>query len=437
VLTLTILTPTILARCVAAATLAVLGLGASGAQARDALPWPDTSRGVHVFNDQLPGGLPGALLRFAARHYDGTQKMLREDARRLRRVNRRFLILHYRLGEGLGYRTVSGSCEPRGDYIQVVEGNRWVREWPSDPDPDWFYPYGGSRRVLLCDWGWYLTELDSREWRRYWHDEVLRQVVANLDDGVFMDSLSVPNYFGSSNWDPDLPEVDSAFEREWARKIEAWLAWLQRQPLGRRFHLVPNVGSWITTRDTTSYSRADGVMVEGFAIGGDASPYAVGDWRLQANRILGLVRRHRAVIGQSYVSRERERMFALGSYLLFKHGRFYLNLEHGMEPEWWPEYELPIGRPKAPPPRRISALHDGDHDVYRRRFSGGEVLVNPDEDGGQKLVRLGRPGWLALPRGGGTVPESARKPGRLVFERVRRLRLGPYSAAVVLDRRPA
>jgi hypothetical protein len=422
---------------VALATVAALGLGASAAQAREALPWPDTSRGVHVFNDQLPAGLPGPLLHFAARHYDGTQKVLRHEARRLRGVNRRFLILHYRLGEGLGYRTVSGNCEPSGDYIQVVEGNRWVREWPPDPDPDWFYPYAGSPRVLLCDWGWYLADVASREWRRYWHDEVLRQVVANADDGLFMDSLSVPNYFGSSNWDPDLPEVDPAFERAWARKIEAWLAWLQHQPLGRRFHLVPNVGSWITTRDPTDYSRADGVMVGGFAIGGERSPYAIGDWRLQADRILSLVGKHRAVIGQSYVSRPRERMFALGTYLLLKHDRFYLNLERGMEPEWWPEYDLPIGRSRARAPRRISGLYDGDAGVYRRRFSAGEVVVNPDDGGGTKIVHLRRPGWLAVPRGGGAVPASGREPGRLEFVRVRRLRLRPYSAAVVLDRRGA
>ena len=34
-----------------------------------------------------------------------------------------------------------------------------------------------------------------------------------------------------------------------------------------------------------------GVMIEGFAEGGPASFYALGDWRLQMNRALGLARR--------------------------------------------------------------------------------------------------------------------------------------------------
>jgi hypothetical protein len=49
----------------AAALALVLGLPA-GALARS---WPDTSRGVHVFNDQLASGLTPAQERFAARRY--------------------------------------------------------------------------------------------------------------------------------------------------------------------------------------------------------------------------------------------------------------------------------------------------------------------------------------------------------------------------------
>lgn len=51
--------------------------------------------------------------------------------------------------------------------------------------------------------------------------------------------------------------------------------------------MIPNAGSWITTRDRTDYSIPDGVMIEGFAEAGPTSFYAHPDWRLQMNRILG------------------------------------------------------------------------------------------------------------------------------------------------------
>ena len=73
-------------------------------------------------------------------------------------------------------------------------------------------------------------------------------------------------------------------------RIDAWLAWLQTQPLGA-YYLVPNVGSWITSRETTGYAAADGLMIEGFGLEADASPYPYADWQLQMNRILGAVNR--------------------------------------------------------------------------------------------------------------------------------------------------
>jgi hypothetical protein len=379
--------------------------------------------------------MPDPLVRFAARNYAGTQKMLRSEADRLRTVDPGFLILHYRLGEGLGYREVSGDCDPNGDFIRIVEGDEWIREWPDAVDDSWFYPYAGAPRVLLCDWGWYLADLDSPSWRAYWHGEVLRQLQANDDDGVFMDSLSVPNYFGGSRWRPNLPDVDAGFEADWARRIDDWLAWLQTQPVGQDYYLVPNVGSWITTRDPTTYAAADGVMIEGFALEGDGNPYAPDDWRLQADRVLSLARAGKAVIGQTYVSARRERGFALGTYLLLKHERFYLNIEQGFAPEWWPEYDVPIGKPRESAARVADLFDDGDG-VYERRFSRGLVLVNPEVDGATRTVRLAKPMYLVRPRGGGDVPDSGDKPGRLGYRRVSRVNVRPYSAAVLLSRRP-
>jgi hypothetical protein len=406
--------------------------------------WPDTTSGIHVFNDQLPAGMSDELTRFCATHYAGTQKMTRGEADRLRAFNPEFLILHYRLGHGLGYREIAGDCQPAGDWLRVIEGDDWVQEWPGDAAvaESWLFhwPPAGGPRVLNCDWGWYLAELDDPGWRAHWHGEALRQLEANDGDGVFMDSLSVPSYLGAERYDPRLPAVDAGFESEWARRIADWLAWLQGEAIGG-YHLVPNVGSWITTRETTDYGDADGVMVEGFALEADSSPYARDDWRLQMDRVLAAVRRGQALLAQTYVSAWPDRAFALGSFLLVKGDRSFLNLEIGFEPEWWPEYGIPIGAPLAGPVAAVEELDPDGDGVLRRDFDNGVVLVNPsnpwDGTAVTRTIDLGGVFYLAQAIGGGAVAADGTPAGFLSYVRVREVTLGPAAAAVLLSRLPA
>ena len=394
-------------------------------------PWRDTSSGIHVFNDQLATDLSDAQWQFAATHYVGTQKMTRPYADRLRAINPNFLILHYRLGLGLGYRTTSSGCNPSGGYLYIVEGNTWVQEWYPGATENWFYHYPevSATRVLQCDWGWYVMELNDSGWRSYWQSQVLQQLQANDNDGLFLDSLSIPNYLGGSSFNPALPAYDLTLENAWATRINAWLTWLQTQPAGD-YYIVPNVGSWITTRDPTNYSPVDGVMIEGFAIQGDADPYDPFDWRLQANRILGLVAQNKAVIGQTYVTGAQERMFALGTYLLLKGSRTYFNLETDMAPEWWPEYDVPIGAPTQNAGTNVDNLYDSANHVYRRNFTNGFVLVNPT--GSSYTVNLGGTYYRVSTSGGGLVPFSGIPSGSVTTSAVSSVTLPAYSAVVLL-----
>lgn len=406
-------------------------------------PWPNTTSGIHVFNDQIATVLSDAQWQFAATHYAGTQKMPLPEANRLRAINPDFLILHYRLGEGLGYQAVDEACLPNGEWLQIVVGPDWVQEWPGEyaVTETWFYhwPEDSETRVLNCDWGWYLVELNDPGWREWWQGEVLAQVRANDDDGVFMDSLSVPNFLGADRFVPSLPEVDADFEFAWAERITDWLAWLQTQPLGD-YSIIPNVGSWITSRDTVDYTPADGVMIEGFAIELDQSPYALDDWILQMNRALEMTSREKVLIGQTYATGDQERMFALGSYLLIKSSHTYLNIDIDLTPEWWPEYDILIGAPLESAGVEIATLYDSTAGVYRRDFDNGFVLVNPtnpwDGTGSTAVVNLGGTFHLAQTRGGGDLPEDGIPTGTLTWQAVSQVTLQPFSAAVLLNAQP-
>ena len=62
--------------------------------------FPSTADGIHVIEDQLPGGLSAALARFVATHTDGTQKETLAQTAQFRAINPDYTVLHYQLGTG-------------------------------------------------------------------------------------------------------------------------------------------------------------------------------------------------------------------------------------------------------------------------------------------------------------------------------------------------
>lgn len=429
--------PALVAAAVATVLAIVLALGqaddgttaVAAAPDRGAEIFPDTSVGVHVFDDQLPGTLSPALLDFVAEHVDGAQKLPRSLSDALHARNDRFVVLQYRLGIGLGYRTAADECEPAGEEIRILDGDDWVLEWPADPDPRWFSgasPDGAPR--YLCDWGWFLVDTDAPSWRRWFTREVSGQLERTGADGLFLDSVSPPNQLGT--WDPALPAVDPDFEEAWSARIAAWLGHVREE---LSVPVIANAGAWVTSRDTTDYSTASGVMIEGFALPwADVSPE---DWALQMDRALSVVLDGGVLIGQAYPDADdlSARMFVIGSYLLVKGERTFVNLEVAEEPTWFPEYDLPTGPAADPVPGAIDELREGD--VYVRRYRDATVIVNPTgaeaawvAPAGARLVRL-------VPEGGGLVPQDGILPAswglrRQPVEVV--LTLGPREAAIVV-----
>ncbi len=401
-------------RCALAASAAVVALAApSGASALRAIP--DTTGAIHVWQDQLPDSMTPAQIRFVASHVDGTQKVSLQTARSLRAYKPGFLVLHYRLGIGDG-------------PVPFRIGSRWASDFGYVTQHEsWFWHQGG-RRVLNAPSAWYLMNPDSG-WRGYWGNRVLYEARLLGDDGVFADSLSVPQYLGADNFNPPLRYFVG--ERAWTRRIDRFMRYERRRLRGRLW-FIPNAGSWITTRDQTDYSLADGVMIEGFAEGNAASFYAIGDWQLQMSRVLDLVRRARVILAQSYLSASdmTARGFVLGSYLLVKGSHTFLNMDLGIEAQWFPEYGIDLGPALSAPPRTIDALRQPGG-LYVRRFTRGTVAVNP---GNAALsLKLSGSVMLVSPVGGGALPAAANVSGwRLRKTRVAGSVMVPAHGGIVL-----
>ena len=96
----------------------------------------------------------------------------------------------------LRYSSPDRACRPTGNAIQIVEGDRWVPEWPGDDATQdaWLYRWNGER-VFSCDWGHFIAELDDLGWRQWWSDHGIAQLEVNENDGLFADSYSIPSYF--------------------------------------------------------------------------------------------------------------------------------------------------------------------------------------------------------------------------------------------------
>lgn len=396
-------------------TVLILALSAGLPALAQPRIWPDTTYGIFVFNDQTDFGGIEALRHFAADHYVGCQKIIRAEARHVREYKSNFLVLHYRLGQGLGHSIPSG-CYTTNNYIKIIDGDSWVQEWPGDTivQDSWYYHYSGSH-VFNCDWGYYLMDLDSSGWRTWWSGEVIQQLQDNEDDGLFADSYSIPNYLGALDWSPNLPLEEEAFELDWATREYNFTDYIKTQFAGQ-WKWIPNLGSLITSRDpATEWSNVDGAMVEGFAEWGGGNYFDPPDWELQMNRVLSLVNADKIVIAQSYPDPTdvNERLFILGSYLLIKGSHTYVNLEYGssMKPEWFPEYDIALGAPLDALPTNILDFYDSPRGVYIRDYANGHVIVNPSDTA--ITVGLGGTHNKVVISGGGLVPNSGAEPGLL------------------------
>jgi hypothetical protein len=433
------------------AGVAPQSVGASGSQTSPesgqsaTRTFPDTTSSIVAFSDQFDtSSLTDAQFQFAATNYAGAQKLLPAAAQQLRAYNPNFLVMHYRLGEALGYEVPGANCQPMaGNYLQIINGT-WVQEWPGDSvvQAEWFYQYAGQPRVYSCSGGHYLMNLNDASWQSWWSSQVIQQLTTNEDDALFADSYSVPNYFGSTDWSPALPAVDSTFESSWAQSMHAFTDYMSAQFAGR-WKWIPNVGSYITSRDPSDYTNTDGVMIEGFADNGNAKFLAPSDWVLQMNRSLALINLDKILIGQTYPSPSSasgavsERLFVLGSYLLIKGHHTYLNLDaEGFSLQWWPEYQLQLGPPVDPLPTQISTYWNASWNVYVRHYQNGIVLVNPTSNDSGPITLNSTYYQVVGDAGGGVVPASGAAPGLLSYQAVSSPDVCSDCAAILLYGQP-
>lgn len=404
--------------------------------------FPETkSQAVRVFADQLPiNTMTEAQIQFAARNYSGSQKLYARQADLLRQYTPNFLVLHYRLAQAAG---PAAGIAHDVEENQGLDGNNFSsQEWDQNlQSQDWFIKNSDGVNLRNTQWNWYPFDLGRSETLRnqiadYWIQRVQKETVATKSEGVFADSFGL--VFGPWQTSGAKPYM---FDTNWnidPQSAKSWLftalvpysdrIWKALQTSG--IYYIPNCGQLITSWDTIeNYTHSDGCMVEGFT-GFDRSIQDVNDWKLEMNNILALQNKGKVTIAQTSVESSDmvRRSFILGSYLVSKGEKSYLNmLTGGVTLEWYPEYDLSLGS-------YTSAIQTVDaltwNGVFRRNFENGFVLVNPYSE--VKNIRFDAPAQKVSFSGGGEVPRSGAKPGSLAVQEVNSISLAPQSAAFFL-----
>lgn len=103
-------------------------------------------------------------------------------------------------------------------------------------------------------------------------------------------------------------------------------------------------------------------------------------------------------------------------------------------PEWFPEYDLDLGPPVDAPPSDIAALLAADGVSFQRRYTRGQVVVNPTDHA--TAFPLDGVYQRAVPTGGGPVAADGTPSGSLAYVAVDSVALAPHSAAILLNQTP-
>jgi hypothetical protein len=382
---------------------------------------PATTNGIHVIEDQLPGGLSSAMVQFVATHTDGTQKETLATTNQFRAINPDFTVLHYQLGTGNSAYDYILNNQWASDFNYVNQQEDWFAHQTYSGEPQSAADLASGR--VGNNLGWYQADIANPAWQQYTLNQVFQNMAATGSNAWFADSFTygiggagydnrVPTRYQGTNaadpasWPGGVTWTDQL--GNWVQVIETAFSQYNANH-GTNYKFLPNLDARATSWEPDWYNDANGVpIVDGAFLEGFGQYTDTYNWTLSMNRGLNLTHNDKTVIMQPYPSADpstaagqQQVDFFLGTYLLLKDDSAYLNIDYGGGVQYYPQYQLNLGTPTTPPPSDVSSyLWNG---VYRRDFQNGFVLVNPG--GTSHTLNLGGTYQQVHGHGGGTMDD--------------------------------
>src|SRR5436309_6264630 len=347
--------------------------------------FPATTSGIHVLEDQLPGGLSTAMVRFLATHTDGTQKQTLQATNQLRAINPNYTVLHYQLGTGNSAYQYILNNQWAADFTYVNQQESWFAHQTYSGEPQSAADLA-SGRVLGNSHDWYQADIANPAWQQYTLNQVFQNMAATGSNACFADSFTygiggaghntpVPTRYQGTNaanpasWPGGVTWTTQL--GNWARAVETDFTQYNAAH-GTNYKFLPNLDCRATSWEPNWYSDANGVpVIDGAFLEGFGQYTDTYNWSLAMNRGLGFTSNGKIVIMQPYPSAspdtaagQQQVDFFLGTYLLLKGDQTYLNILYGGGAQYFPEYGLNLGAATTPLPSSVSGyLWNG---VYRR-----------------------------------------------------------------------
>jgi hypothetical protein len=384
--------------------------------------FPATTNGVHVLEDQLPGGLSSAMVHFVATHTDGTEKETLAATNQFRAINPDYTVLHYQLGTGNSAYDYIINNQWSSDFSYVTQHEDWFAHQSYSGEPQSAADLASGR--VGNNTGWYQADIANPAWQQYTLNQVFQNMAATGSNAWFADSYTfglggagynapVPTrYQGTNAANPAYWPGGVTWTTQlgnWAQAVENAFA-QHNATFGTDYKFLPNLDGRATSWEPDWYNNASGVpIVDGAFLESFGQYTDTYNWTLSMNRGLNLTHNGKIVIMQPYPSAapntaagQQQVDFFLGTYLLLKGDRTYLNIDYGGGVQYYPEYQLNLGAPAAPPPGSVAGyLWNG---VYRRDFQNGFVLVNPGST--TYTLSLGGTYQQVRASGGGTMTDA-------------------------------
>src|SRR5262249_33400062 len=312
--------------------------------------FPTTTNGIHIIEDQLPGGLSTAMVRFVATHTDGTQKETLGATNQFRAINPDFTVLHYQLGTGNSAYDYIINNQWSSDFAYVNQQESWFAHQTYSGEPQSAGDLA-SGRVLGNNNDWYQADIANPAWQQYTLNQVFQNMAATGSNAWFADSYTygiggagynspVPTRYQGTNaanpaywpggvtWTTQLGNWAQAVENAFAQYNAAY---------GTDYKFIPNLDARVTSWEPNWYNDANGVpIVDGAFLEGFGQYTDAYSWTLSMNRGLNLTHNGKIVIMQPYPSAapstaagQQQVDFFLGTYLLLKGDQTYLNIDYG------------------------------------------------------------------------------------------------------------
>lgn len=422
--------------------------------------FPTTTSGISVFEDQLPS-MDAALTQFMATHTVGTQKQTLAQVEALRAYNPNYTMLEYQLGTGNSPYDYIINDQWANDfsYVSEQDNGSWLAHQTYSSEPQSASDLASG--LVGNSTGWEQADIANPAWQQYTIQQVLQNIAATGANGWFADSFTYG--FGGAGYSGTIPtrfqgtnainSADWPGGVTWNQLLGNWVNVIEtafsqyNAANGTDLKFIPNLDNLTTSWMPTSwYQNVDGAFLESF---GDVGPGyddpSTADWVLSMNRGLALSSANKIVIMQPYLDDSnpdsaaaiQQREYLLGTYLLLQGNYTYLNIsEGGVEPYYFPEYQLNLGPAVTPVATNVSSYQTSGG-LYRRDFQNGFVLVNPNDSTVGNLS-LGGTYQQVTPSGGGVLTDADLDAngnyigGSLSYQNVSSVTLAPGTAAIFL-----